>query len=61
MDVVLKHIPTNRIKIIDIKTSSWGWNKYQKANKNKTSQLLLYKQFFSKQENHEFGQHSVGL
>ena len=53
MDVVLKHIPTNRIKIIDIKTSSWGWNKYQKANKNKTSQLLLYKQFFSKQENYK--------
>jgi hypothetical protein len=52
MDVVLRHIPTNRIKIIDIKTSSWGWNKYQKADKNKTSQLLLYKQFFSKQENY---------
>ena len=53
MDVVLRHIPTNRIKIIDIKTSSWGWNKYQKANKNKTSQLLLYKQFFSEQENYK--------
>jgi len=53
MDVVLRHIPTNRIKIIDIKTSSWGWNKYQKADKNKTSQLLLYKQFFSEQENYK--------
>ena len=23
-----------------------GWNKYQKMDKNKTDQLLLYKQFY---------------
>ena len=49
IDVALYHRPTRRVKIIDIKTSTMGWNKYQKKNKIKTSQLLLYKQFFSKQ------------
>ena len=49
IDVALYHKPTRRVKIIDIKTSTMGWNKYQKRNKIKTSQLLLYKQFFSKQ------------
>ncbi len=33
-------------------TSTMGWNKYMKADKNKTDQLLLYKQFYSKQYNH---------
>ena len=50
MDVVLHNKQTGRIKIIDIKTATMGWNKYQKADKNKTNQLLLYKQFFSKEK-----------
>ena len=29
-----------------------GWNKWQKKNKNKTAQLLLYKKFYSEQFNH---------
>ena len=49
MDVVLHNKNTGRIKIIDIKTATMGWNKYQKADKNKTNQLLLYKYFFSQQ------------
>ena len=49
MDVVLKDTVRDRIKIIDIKTSTKGWNKYMKADKNKTDQLLLYKQFLSLQ------------
>jgi hypothetical protein len=49
IDLVIKDTVRNRIKIIDIKTSTWGWNKYQKADKNKTDQLLLYKQFYSKE------------
>ena len=49
IDIVIKDIIHNRIKIIDIKTSTRGWNKYMKADKNKTNQLLLYKQFYSKQ------------
>mgnify|MGYP001451301645 CR=1 FL=1 len=52
LDVVLKHKPTDTITIIDIKTSTRGWNKWMKADKNKTQQLLLYKQFYSKQYNH---------
>ena len=49
MDVVLHDAKRDRYKIIDIKTSTMGWNKYQKADKNKTDQLLLYKQFYSAQ------------
>jgi hypothetical protein len=37
------------MKIIDIKSSTMGWNKYMKADKNKTNQLLLYKHFMAKQ------------
>jgi len=49
MDVVIHNKKTGRIRIIDIKTSTMGWNKWMKADKNKTNQLLLYKKFFSKQ------------
>ncbi len=52
IDLVILHKPTNTLKIIDIKTSTRGWNKYQKADKNKTQQLLLYKQFYAEQFNH---------
>ena len=52
LDLVILHKPTNTLKIIDIKTSTRGWNKYQKADKNKTQQLLLYKQFYAEQFNH---------
>tara|TARA_Y100001963_G_C6696478_1_gene407238 strand:+ start:267 stop:1046 length:780 start_codon:yes stop_codon:yes gene_type:complete len=52
LDIVLYHKPTDMIKIIDIKTATKGWTKYHKKDKNKTSQLLLYKQFYSKQYNH---------
>lgn len=36
-------------KIIDIKTSTSGWSKYVKDDETKISQVLLYKEFFSKQ------------
>jgi len=49
MDVVIKDNVRDRIKIIDLKTSTKGWNKWMKADKNKTDQLLLYKQFYSKE------------
>ena len=52
IDVVIKDTVRDVIKIYDIKTSTMGWNKYMKADKNKTDQLLLYKQFYSKQFNH---------
>mgnify|MGYP001214296875 FL=1 len=50
MDVVIHNKATGRIKIIDIKTSTMGWNKWAKADKNKTNQLLLYKYFFSREK-----------
>ena len=35
--------------IIDIKTSTSGWNDWAKKDDNKIAQILLYKEFFSKQ------------
>jgi len=52
IDVVIRDTVRDVIKIYDIKTSTMGWNKWQKADKIKTDQLLLYKQFYSKQFNH---------
>ena len=46
MDVVIYDRVRDRYKIIDIKTSTMGWNKWMKADKNKTDQLLLYKKFY---------------
>ena len=51
LDVVMYHEPTNTFKIIDIKTSTKGWNKYAKKDEAKQFQLVLYKYFFSKQYN----------
>ena len=50
MDVVLYNTRMDRYKIIDIKTSTMGWNKWAKADKKKSNQLLLYKQFYSLQK-----------
>jgi len=47
IDIVLKELSSGDIIIIDLKTSTRGWNKYQKADKVKTSQMLLYKKFYS--------------
>ena len=47
IDVLLKDKTTQDYIIIDLKTSTRGWNKYQKADKIKTSQMLLYKKFYS--------------
>lgn len=44
MDVVIKE--GDRIKIIDIKTATTGWNDFKK--KQEGDQLRLYKRFFSK-------------
>jgi len=49
LDLVFEDVTMNRMVILDIKTSTNGWNKYQKADKTKTAQLVLYKKFFSKQ------------
>ena len=52
LDIVILDEFHNTLKIYDIKTSTQGWNKWQKKDENKTQQLLLYKQFYSKQYNH---------
>tara|TARA_Y100000389_G_scaffold149760_1_gene149201 strand:- start:28 stop:999 length:972 start_codon:yes stop_codon:yes gene_type:complete len=49
LDVVTYNENTNTFKIIDIKTSTKGWNDYSKKDENKQFQLLLYKQYFSEQ------------
>jgi len=47
LDLVLYHEPTNKIKIIDIKTSRQGWGKKEKSDENKQAQLVIYKKYFS--------------
>ena len=51
IDIVLKEVSSGKIIIIDLKTSTRGWNQYQKADKVKTSQMLLYKKFYSEKYN----------
>ena len=47
VDVVLRNLHDNSITIIDLKTSTRGWNKYQKRDQIKNSQILLYKKIYS--------------
>ena len=47
LDIVMYHEPTNRIKIIDLKTSTKGWNDKQKKDEIKQFQLIFYKKYFS--------------
>jgi hypothetical protein len=49
IDIIIKDKRNNSYTIYDIKTSTQGWNKYQKADISKTAQLLLYKEFYAKQ------------
>jgi hypothetical protein len=47
LDVVIKNKINDNIRIIDLKTSTRSWTNYHKKNFYKTSQLILYKQFYS--------------
>jgi hypothetical protein len=47
IDIVIKDAIANKYKIIDFKTSTMGWRDYQKNDDNKTSQIVLYKKFYS--------------
>jgi len=47
IDIVLRDMAENSIIIIDLKTSTMGWNQYQKADKFKNAQILLYKKYYS--------------
>jgi hypothetical protein len=46
LDIVLKDKFTGKILILDFKTSTMGWNKFQKMDRTKVDQLLLYKRFY---------------
>lgn len=47
VDIVLREIGSGEIIIIDLKTSTMGWNKYQKNDPIKNAQILIYKKFYS--------------
>lgn len=47
LDIVLRDKMTKKVLILDFKTSTNGWNKYQKADRTKIDQLLLYKRFYN--------------
>ena len=51
LDVVLYNENTKSFKIIDIKTSTRGWNDKTKKDESKQFQLILYKKFFAEQFN----------
>lgn len=47
IDMVVKSKWSGKYKIIDFKTSTRGWSKYQKKDPTKNAQILLYKKFYS--------------
>ena len=51
LDLVMFDETTHRVVIWDIKTSTRGWTKWDKANKLKTSQMVIYKKYFAEQYN----------
>lgn len=49
IDLVFYDEVLDKWTIVDIKTSTSGWNDFAKKDDNKIAQILLYKEFFSKQ------------
>jgi len=49
IDVVLYDKVFDRVRIIDIKTSTYGWKEKDKKDPIKKSQVMLYKHYFNKQ------------
>jgi hypothetical protein len=49
LDLVMFDETLHRVVIWDIKTSTRGWTKYDKNNKLKTSQMVMYKKYFAEQ------------
>lgn len=47
IDLILYDVDLDKIIIYDLKTSTRGWNQWQKKDDNKLSQILLYKKYFS--------------
>lgn len=51
VDVIFYDEAAERYLVLDIKTSTSGWNELAKKDEKKTAQLLLYKEFIAKQFN----------
>ena len=51
LDLVMFDETLHKVVIWDIKTSTRGWTKYDKENKLKTSQMVMYKKYFAEQYN----------
>lgn len=51
IDIILYDEQDDKYIIIDIKTSTSGWNAYAKKDDKKLAQLLLYKEFLARQFN----------
>lgn len=49
LDIVIRDTKLNKYYIYDFKTSTRGWGDYQKGDKVKISQLVLYKKYFAEQ------------
>ena len=49
LDLVMFDETLHKVVIWDIKTSTRGWTKYDKNNKLKTSQMVMYKKYFAEQ------------
>jgi hypothetical protein len=47
IDLVIRDTFNGRYRIIDFKTSTRGWSKYQKSDPIKNAQILLYKKFYA--------------
>jgi len=51
IDLVFYDERVDEWTIMDIKTSTSGWNKFAKTDDKRKAQILLYKEFFSRQFN----------
>ena len=49
LDIVLRDRASGKYKIIDLKTSTDGWDKWKKKEKKRTDQLVAYKKFYAEQ------------
>jgi predicted RecB family nuclease len=47
IDLIIRDTFNGRYRIIDFKTSTRGWSKYQKSDPVKNAQILLYKKFYA--------------
>lgn len=51
LDVVLKEKYREKYTIVDIKTSTKGWDRWKKQEPDRVNQLLTYRDFYSRQLN----------